>query len=59
MRVFANIMVVTNTSIQTWKYAAGSGVAAVAISANGETVIAGTLGKRVLCLDGSCDLYLH
>lgn len=43
----------TNVSIQPWRYQAGSGVAAVAISADGETVMAGTLGKTVLCLDGA------
>ncbi len=43
----------TETSIQTWKYDAGSGVAAVALSGDGETVVAVTLGKKVLCLDGN------
>lgn len=41
----------TDTSIQTWKYHAGSGVAAVDISGDGETIIAGTLDKMVLSLN--------
>jgi len=40
-----------NSSIQTWQSNARSAVAAVAISADGETIVAGTLGKTVLCLD--------
>ncbi len=41
----------TDTRIRTWQYDAGSGVAAVDVSPDGETVVAGALGKRVLCLD--------
>ena len=42
----------TDIPIQTWRYHAGSGVASIALSANGEIMVAGTLGKRVLSLDG-------
>ena len=46
----------TDIPIQTWRYDAGSGVAAVGISGDGETIIVGTLGKTVLSLDGQGQL---
>lgn len=43
----------SDIAVGAWKYQAGSGVASVAISADGETVLAGTLGKQAVCLDGA------
>jgi outer membrane protein assembly factor BamB len=37
--------------VQSWAYDAGAAVASVAISASGDLILAGTLGKRVICLD--------
>lgn len=42
----------TNSTIQTWQHNVGSAVATVALSADGETIVAGTLGKTIICLDG-------
>lgn len=42
-----------SSSIQSWRYDAGSGVAAVSLSADGEKVLVGTLGKTAICLNSS------
>jgi outer membrane protein assembly factor BamB len=42
-----------SSSIQSWRYDAGSGVAAVSLSADGERVLVGTLGKTAVCLNSS------
>lgn len=42
-----------SSSVQSWRYDAGSGVAAVALSANGTRVLAGTLGKTAVYLHSS------
>jgi outer membrane protein assembly factor BamB len=39
------------TVVKTWRQSLGGGVASVAVSADGERILAGTLGKRVVCLD--------
>ena len=39
------------SSVRSWSYQAGSGVAGVAVSAGGDRILAGTLGRRVICLD--------
>jgi WD40 repeat protein len=39
------------TVVKTWQQFLGSGVASVAVSADGNRILAGTLGKRVVCLD--------
>lgn len=42
--------------LSTWQFDAQSGVAAVSISQDGQRVLAGTLGKTAVCLDGSGQL---
>lgn len=37
--------------VRTWQYQTGSKVGAVAIDTDGKTVVAGTFGRKVLCLD--------
>jgi WD40 repeat protein len=40
------------SAAQTWQYQARDGIAAAAISADGQTVVLGVLSKEVICLDG-------
>ncbi|MBN2005781.1 MAG: PQQ-binding-like beta-propeller repeat protein [Anaerolineae bacterium] len=37
--------------VKSWSYYVSEGVASVAVSANGQCVLAGSLGKQALCLD--------